>query len=144
MTGTVPSRKKHHDGTVPSRKKHRDGTVSSRKKHHDGTVPSCKKHHDGTVPSRKKPRDGTVLSRKKHSYGTVPSHKKHHDSTVEKMSGTFHLTHIIQNSFHGELIMYSCSTALKNTYSAKYANSTMSTFVQRPHTFCFVLFVFVI
>ena len=60
-----------------------------------------------TVPSRKKHRDGTVPSCKKHCDGTVPSHKKHHDGTVEKLSRTFHLTHIKQNLLYGELIMYS-------------------------------------
>ena len=55
-------------------------------------------------------------------------HKEHQDNTVEKPFGTFHLTRIIQNLFHGELIMYICSTALKNTFSGKCTNRTMSTF----------------
>ena len=68
----------------------------------------------------------TELERfKKHRDGTVPSHKKHRDGTVEKLSGTFHLTHIIQNSFEYVYLFHSIK---KNTYSAKYANSTMSTF----------------
>ena len=58
----------------------------------------------------------------------IPSHTKHYDGTVKKLSGTFRLTHTVNNSLYGEFIMYSCSTVLKNNYSAKYATSTMSTF----------------
>ena len=75
---------------------------TSRKKHRDSTIPSSKKHLEGTAPSWKKHRDGTVRSR-----------KKHRDSTEEKPTDNFRMTHIIQNSFYGELIMFICSAALK-------------------------------
>ena len=52
--------------------------------------------------SRKKHREDTVPSRKKHHDGTVPSRKKHHDGTVENPTGSFHMPHIIQNSFQDE------------------------------------------
>ena len=80
-------------------------------------MPTCKKHREGTVPSRKK-----------HCDGTVPSCKKHHDGTEEKPTDDLCMTHIIQNTSYGELIMIICSTARrkKNTYSAMCI--TMSTF----------------
>ena len=43
----------------------------------------------------------------------VPSQKKHYDGTVENLTDNFCITHIIQNSSYGELIMFICSTALK-------------------------------
>ena len=48
---------------------------------------------------------------------------------------------IIQNSFYGELIMYSCSTALQNTLH--YSTIVQyKLFVQRPHTFCVICFCY--
>ena len=73
----------------------------------------------------------------------IPSHTKHYDGTVKKLSGTFRLTHTVNNSLYGEFIMYSCSTVLKNNYSAKYATSTMSTFCAKTTYILLCLFFFV-
>ena len=85
----------------------------------------------------------------RHARSTVTVLFYHEDSTISvgKLSGTFRLTHIIQISFYGELIMYSCSTALKNTYSKKYANSTMSSFCAKTTyillcVICFCILIF--
>ena len=96
------------------------GTVPSHESYRDGTVPSCKKHHDDTVPAHKRHHDGTVALR-----------KKHHDVTAENQTSNFLMTHIIQISFHGEKIIYFCSSAKKSAYSVKYTSSARSTFCSK-------------
>ena len=80
-----------------------------------------------------------------HARSTLTVLYCHTRSTMTVLFGTFCLTHIIQNSFYGELIMimYS-STKLKTLIVESMLIVQSQLFVQRPLSFCFVLFVFVI